>query len=81
MDSFDLSYGPSLPEVDQSFSLAPVYDPNDRSNRETFTKEEELELEQGGPYDFQSRRMAKRKAENAAFLAKRSIKTKRRPHF
>ena len=81
MDSFDLSFGPTLPEIDQSFLLAPVYDPNDRSNRESFTVEKELELEQGGPYDFKARRIAKRKAEKAAFLAKRSINTKRRPHF
>ena len=74
-DSFELSLSISEP-----FSLAPL-DPSDRSNRDSFTLEEEADLLANEPYDVCSRRKRNRKERKDLYLTNLSIRTKRRSIF
>ena len=74
-DSFELSLSISKP-----FSLATL-DPSDRSNRDSFTPEEEADLLANEPYDVFSRRIRNRKDQKDLYLNNLSCRRKRRSIF
>ena len=74
-DSFDLSITLSEP-----FSLNTL-DPSDRSNRDSFTPEEEADLLENEPYDVFSRRIKSRKAQKDLYLKDLALKTKKKSRY
>ena len=74
-DSFDLSI-----MISEPFSLNTM-DPSDRSNRDSFTPEEEADLLENEPYDVFNRRIRNRKTQKDLYLANLFLKTKRKTKF
>ena len=74
-DSFDLSI-----MISEPFSLNTM-DPSDRSNRDSFTPEEEADLLENEPYDVFSRRIRNRKTQKDLYLANLFLKTKRKTMY